>query len=136
MRCSAAVAYLHPAMERPNLVVEPWMLTHRVLFDGTRAVGVEASRLGETFEFRAEREVLLCGGAYNSPQLLQLSGIGPAEHLEMREVEVLLDQPDVGENLGDHPARTFGYTSTEPGPRPPPPDPGAPAAVRGPQTAP
>ena len=70
MRCSAAVAYLHPAMERPNLVVEPWMLAHRVLFEGTRAVGVEASRLGETFEFRAEREVLLCGGAYNSPQLL------------------------------------------------------------------
>jgi len=114
MRCSAAVAYLHPAMERPNLVVEPWMLTHRVLFDGTRAVGVEASRLGETFEFRAEREVLLCGGAYNSPQLLQLSGICPAEHLEMREVEVLLDQPEVGENLGDHPAVTFVYTSTEP----------------------
>src|SRR4051794_13406997 len=114
MRCSAAVAYLAPALERPNLVVEPWMLAPRVLFDGTRAVGVEASRLGETVEFRAEREVILCGGAYNSPQLLQLSGIGPAEHLEMREVEVVLDQPEVGENLGDHPAVSFVYTSTEP----------------------
>jgi choline dehydrogenase len=114
MRCSTAVAYLAPALERPNLVVEPWMLAHRVLFDGTRAVGVEASRLGEVQEFRAEREVILCGGAYNSPQLLQLSGIGPAEHLEMREIEVLLDQPEVGENLGDHPAVTFVFTSTEP----------------------
>ena len=55
---------------------------------------------------RAEREVILCGGAYNSPQLLMLSGVGPAEHLTMREVEVLLDQPAVGENLSDHPPPT------------------------------
>src|SRR5262249_9576460 len=87
MRCSAAVGYLHRAMERPNVTVEPYTLARRVLFDGTRAVGVEAMRLGEILEFRAEREVILSGGAYNSPQLLQLSGIGPAEHLEMREIE-------------------------------------------------
>jgi choline dehydrogenase len=114
MRCSAAVAYLHPAMERPNLTVEPYMLAQRVLFDGTRAVGVEAKRLGEVHEFRAEREVVLCGGTYNSPQLLQLSGIGPAEHLELREVPLVLDQPEVGENLSDHASVGFVWTSTEP----------------------
>ena len=75
-----------------------------MLFEGTRAVGVEASQLGQSQELRAEREVILCGGAYNSPQLLMLSGIGPAEHLTMREIEVLLDQPAVGENLSDHAA--------------------------------
>jgi choline dehydrogenase len=93
MRASAAVAYLHPAMERENLTVMPYMQVQRVLFEGTRAVGVQASQLGEAQELRAEREVILCGGAYNSPQLLMLSGVGPAEHLTMREVEVLLDQP-------------------------------------------
>jgi choline dehydrogenase len=114
MRASTGVVYLHPAMERPNLRVEPYMHANRVLFDGGRAVGVEAQRLGETHTFRAEREVILCGGAYNSPQLLMLSGIGPAEHLTMREIEVLLDFPEVGENLIDHPAVTFVYTGTEP----------------------
>jgi choline dehydrogenase-like flavoprotein len=114
MRASAAVAYLHPAAERPNLTVMPYMHVNRVLFDGTRAVGVEASRLGEAQELRAEREVILCGGAYNSPQLLMLSGVGPAEHLAMREVEVLLDQPAVGESLGDHPAVYGVWTTPEP----------------------
>jgi choline dehydrogenase len=85
-----------------------------VRFDGTRAVGVAAERFGEVMEFAAEREVLLCGGAYNSPQLLQLSGVGPAEHLLLREVEVVLDQPLVGENLSDHPAVTTVWTTPEP----------------------
>jgi choline dehydrogenase-like flavoprotein len=114
MRASAAVAYLHPAMERPNLTVMPYMLAERVLFDGTRAVGVQASQLGQAQEFRAEREVILCGGAYNSPQLLMLSGIGPAEHLTLREIEVLLDQPAVGANLSDHPATQLVWTTPEP----------------------
>jgi choline dehydrogenase len=114
MRASAAVAYLRPAAERPNLEVMPYMHVRRVLFEGTRAVGVEASRLGETHELRAEREVILCGGAYNSPQLLMLSGVGPAEHLTMREIEVLLDQPQVGENLSDHPAAQLVWTTPEP----------------------
>jgi choline dehydrogenase len=114
MRASTAVAYLHPVAERPNLTVMPYMLAHRVLFDGTRAVGVEAARLGELSEFRAEREVILCGGAYNSPQLLMLSGIGPAEHLQLREVEVLLDFPEVGENLSDHPGAQTVWTTPEP----------------------
>jgi choline dehydrogenase len=114
MRASAAVAYLHPAMERPNLTVMPYMHVNRVLFEGTRAIGVEASRLGEAQELRAERETILCGGAYNSPQLLMLSGVGPAEHLTMREIEVLLDQPAVGENLSDHAAVYNVFTTPEP----------------------
>jgi choline dehydrogenase len=114
LRASAAVAYLHPAMERPNLTVMPYMQVERLLFEGTRAVGVEASRLGEVQQLRAEREVILCGGAYNSPQLLMLSGVGPAEHLAMREVELLLDQPAVGENLSDHAASFAVWTTPEP----------------------
>jgi choline dehydrogenase len=114
MRASAAVAYLHPAMERPNLTVLPYMHVHRVLFEGTRAVGVVAAQLGQLTEYRAEREVILCGGAYNSPQLLMLSGIGPAEHLVQRQVGVLLDQPEVGENLSDHPATQGVWTTEEP----------------------
>ena len=114
MRASAAVCYLHPVRERENLTVMPYMHVQRVLFDGTRAVGVEASQLGQLQELRAEREVILCGGAYNSPQLLMLSGVGPAEHLTMREIEVLLDQPAIGENLSDHPAAQLVWTTPEP----------------------
>jgi choline dehydrogenase len=113
-RASAAVAYLHPAMERANLTVMPHMLVQRVLFEGQRAVGVQASQLGESQELRAAREVILCGGAYNSPQLLMLSGVGPAEHLTMREIEVLLDQPAIGENLSDHAAAQLVWTTPEP----------------------
>jgi len=114
MRASAAVAYLHPAMERANLRVMPYMQVLRVLFEGKRAVGVQASQLGRMEEFSAQREVILCGGAYNSPQLLMLSGVGPAEHLTLREIEVLLDQPAVGENLSDHPATQLVWTTPEP----------------------
>jgi choline dehydrogenase len=113
MRASTAVAYLHPAMERENLTVMPYMLVQRLLFEGTRAVGVQASQLGQVQELRAEREVILCGGAYNSPQLLMLSGVGPAEHLTMREIEVLLDQPAVGENLSDHAGAYAVWTTPE-----------------------
>ncbi len=101
-RCSAAVAYLHPAMDRPNLTVETHLQVERVVFDGMRAVGVEGQRLGEMLRFDASREVILAGGAYNSPQLLMLSGIGPAEHLASRLIEPLLDRPMVGRNLQDH----------------------------------
>lgn len=112
LRASAAAAYLHPASARPNLHVLTHMLVHRVLFEGARAVGVEASQLGHVQELRAQREVILCGGAYNSPQLLMLSGVGPAEHLTLRELEVVLDQPAVGENLSDH-AATYAVWGTE-----------------------
>ena len=115
MRASASVAYLHPAMaERPNLTVMPFMHVTRVLFEGNRAVGVEATQLGEARELRAEREVILSGGTFNSPQLLMLSGVGPAEHLAMREVETLLDQPAVGQNLSDHACAYGVWTANEP----------------------
>jgi choline dehydrogenase-like flavoprotein len=114
MRASAAVAYLHPASERENLTVMPYMRVDRIIFEGNRAVGVEASQLGTIRQLRAEREVILCGGAYNSPQLLMLSGVGPAEHLALREVEPLLDQPAVGENLSDHAASFAVWTTPEP----------------------
>ena len=114
LRASAAAAYLHPVMERPNLTVMPYMQVHKVLFEGARAIGVLAAQLGQPQELRAEREVILCGGTYNSPQLLMLSGVGPAEHLTLREIEVLLDLPAIGENLSDHAATYTVYTTPEP----------------------
>jgi choline dehydrogenase len=113
-RCSAAVAYLHPATPRPNLVVETHMQVHRVLFEDGRAVGVQAARLGELHELRAQREVILCGGTYNSPQLLMLSGVGSAELLTMLQIPVVQDLPGVGQNLQDHPAAGLTWTHDEP----------------------
>src|SRR6185312_4254351 len=101
-RCSAAVAYLHPAMSRPNLRVETNALAAKVLFEGKRAVGVEFIQNGERKTAKASREVILSGGAVNSPQLLQLSGIGPAALLQERGIAVVQDSPGVGENLQDH----------------------------------
>ena len=89
-------------MDRPNLTVETHLQVERVVFEGMRAVGVEGQRLGEALRFDAAREVILAGGAYNSPQLLMLSGIGPAEHLATRLIEPILDRPMVGRNLQDH----------------------------------
>jgi choline dehydrogenase len=108
-RCSAAVAYLHGVMERPNLRVETEALTTRVLFDGTRAVGVEYIQGGEQKQARASAEVILAGGAVNSPQLLQLSGIGPAALLKDHGIDVVADLPGVGENLQDHYVITSTY---------------------------
>jgi choline dehydrogenase len=102
MRCSAAVAYLHPALARPNLTLVPNALVTRVLFEDGRAVGVEALLDGASQALRAKREVVLSAGTYNTPQLLMLSGIGPAEHLREHGIHVRLDQPDVGGNLTDH----------------------------------
>jgi choline dehydrogenase len=102
MRCSTAVAYLHPALPRANLDLVPLAFVTRVLFDGTRASGVEAIVDGKPTELRAAREVILCAGAYQSPQLLMLSGVGPADDLSALGIEVRLDQPAVGGNLQDH----------------------------------
>ena len=113
MRCSAAVAYLHPAMGRPNLTVLTDALCTRILFDGDRAAGVEVERGGELSELRAEREVLLCAGAYNSPQVLMLSGIGVAGELQAYGIQTRADLP-VGENLQDHLNVGIGFlTDTE-----------------------
>ncbi len=101
-RHSAAVAYLHPAMGRANLKVETRALTTRVIFEGRRAVGVEYLQNGVRKIAKARREVILAGGAINSPQLLQLSGIGPGELLRDHGIEVVADLPGVGENLQDH----------------------------------
>jgi len=101
-RCSAAVGYLRPAMRRSNLTVEIHALAHRVLTEGKRAVGVAFSQNGTLRTARARREVLLCGGSINSPQLLQLSGIGPADLLAENGIAVVHDLPGVGENLQDH----------------------------------
>jgi len=101
-RCSAAVAYLRPAMKRSNLRVEIRALAHRILFEGRRAVGLEYSQSGVVHRVRARREVLLAGGSINSPQLLQLSGIGPGQLLQEHGIAVVHDLPGVGENLQDH----------------------------------
>jgi choline dehydrogenase len=101
-RCSASVAFLHPVMARPNLTVECGVQVERVRFDGTRAVGVDARRLGEVLSFDCQGEVILAAGAYQSPQLLMLSGIGHAEHLGTRLIPPLVHLPEVGQNLQDH----------------------------------
>jgi choline dehydrogenase-like flavoprotein len=101
LRCSAADAYLHPAMQRANLTVLTDAHCTRVLFDGDRATGVEVERGGQLSQLRAEREVILSAGAYNSPQLLMLSGIGIAAELQAYGIQPRADLP-VGENLQDH----------------------------------
>jgi len=101
-RCSAAVAYLHPAMTRPNLDVRTNALALRILFDGGRAVGVEYSAHGAIHTIRARREIILAGGAINSPQLLQLSGIGDASLLSALGIRPVFHSPQVGRNLQDH----------------------------------
>ena len=110
MRCSAAAAFLRPAMERPNLTVISDALATRILFDGNRATGVEIVRHGKAEEIRAETEVIVAAGAYNSPQLLMLSGIGPAGDLTMLQIPVRADLP-VGEGLQDHPAVAMSWIS-------------------------
>jgi len=103
-RWSTADAYLRPALERSNLTVRTHALVGRIVFEGTRAVGVSYSRHGEETLVRASSEIILSGGAVNSPQLLLLSGVGPSEHLRDMDIEVVAHLPGVGENLHDHPA--------------------------------
>ncbi|MBV9208865.1 MAG: GMC family oxidoreductase N-terminal domain-containing protein [Actinobacteria bacterium] len=102
-RCSAAAGYLHPVMARANLTVLTEALVTSVIIDGGRATGVRYLRQGQPQTARARAEVILCGGAVNSPQLLMLSGIGPADHLRQQGIEVRADSPGVGANLSDHP---------------------------------
>jgi len=102
-RQSTAKSYLAPAMKRSGLTVLTHAQTTRVLLEKDRAVGVEFRHEGQLKTARATREVILSGGSYNSPQLLMLSGIGPADHLREVGVEVLHDLPGVGQNLSEHP---------------------------------
>ncbi len=113
MRCSTAVAYLHPAMSRPNLKVITGALATRILFDGGRASGVEIARNGALEQIHAGVEVIVAAGAYNSPQLLMLSGIGPADDLAALQIPVRQDLP-VGIGLQDHPMVFMSWrTDTE-----------------------
>src|SRR6201996_280647 len=101
-RASVAVAYLRPAKARQNLHVETSALAERILFEGRRAVGVAYRAAGIPRTARARKEILISGGAFNSPQLLQLSGVGPAELLRQHGIDVVLDAPGVGHDLQDH----------------------------------
>jgi choline dehydrogenase len=101
-RASTAVAYLRPAKGRSNLHVETSALAQRIVFDGRRAAAIEYRQAGTLRTARARKEILVSGGAFNSPQLLQLSGVGPGELLRKHDIDVVLDAPGVGHDLQDH----------------------------------
>jgi choline dehydrogenase len=101
-RCSTATAYLRPARRRPGLRIETDAHATRVVFDGLRAIGIRYRKGDVTHEVRARREVLLCAGTFQSPQLLQASGVGPASHLRELDIPVVLGLDGIGENLQDH----------------------------------
>jgi 4-pyridoxate dehydrogenase len=115
-RCSAADAYLRPALPRENLKVAIEALVTRLVFDGRRAAGVDYVRHGKTVTAHAEREVILCGGVINSPQLLMLSGIGDADALRGHGIDVKVALPGVGKNLQDHISASVAYARKTPGP--------------------
>ncbi|MGI9600363.1 MAG: choline dehydrogenase [Acidimicrobiales bacterium] len=112
-RLSAARAYLHPVLDRPNLEVITRAHTNRVVFDGTRAVGVEYRHRGRNVVAHG-REIVACGGAFNSPQLLQLSGVGDPEHLTGLGIDVVSALPGVGHNMQDHLEVYIQYACTQP----------------------
>ncbi|HUO34907.1 MAG TPA: choline dehydrogenase [Candidatus Acidoferrum sp.] len=113
-RHSAADAFLRPAMRRPNLTVTINSLVSQILIEKSRARGVRYIQSGVVREARTEREVILAGGTVNSPQLLLLSGIGPADELRKLGVQPVLNLPGVGKNLQDHPMVSTGYLCTRP----------------------
>ncbi|MFW2384172.1 MAG: choline dehydrogenase [Acidimicrobiales bacterium] len=112
-RLSAARAYLHPVMDRPNLTVLTRARANKLLFEGNTCVGVEYRRNFRTHTVRS-KEVISCGGAFNTPQLLQLSGIGDPEHLQSLGIEMVADLPGVGENMQDHLEVYIQYACKEP----------------------
>jgi choline dehydrogenase len=112
-RHNAARAYVHPVKKRKNLTVKCYSTANRILFEGKKAVGVEFKRLGKT-QYAYANEIISCGGAINSPQLLQLSGIGNAEELRGHGIEVIHDLPGVGENLQDHLELYVQYACKQP----------------------
>ena len=114
VRESTAKAYLHPAMERPNLDVITGALVHSVAFEGTRAVGINFLSEGKDQMVRCEREVILCAGAIQSPQILMLSGVGAASELMKHGISVVCDSPGVGRNLGDHIEYIVAYDCLKP----------------------
>ncbi len=115
-RCTGSVAYLRPALNRPNLTVRIGVLATHLVFEGARAVGIEYLNGTARETVRAEREVLLCGGVINSPQLLMLSGIGAPDELATHGIGVRVALPGVGKNLQDHISAAVAYSRKEPGP--------------------
>ena len=114
LRHSAATAYLNPARQRVNLTAIPHAFVTKLNFDGTRCTGLSYEKDGETHCVKAKREVILCGGAVNSPQLLMLSGVGPQRHLAEFGIDVVIDLPGVGQNLQDHCKTPVAYHVTQP----------------------
>ncbi|MEG4593873.1 GMC family oxidoreductase N-terminal domain-containing protein [Microcoleus sp. F8_C2] len=112
-RHSVAAAFLVPILDRPNLTTQTGALATRLLFEGTRAIGVEYLHNGAIHQVRVNREVILCGGAFDSPKLLMLSGIGNAEELRSLNIPVVVDLPGVGQNLQDHLSVSVAHQSTQ-----------------------
>jgi choline dehydrogenase len=112
-RHSAAAAFLKPILQRPNLTVTMGALVNRLLFEGNRAVGVEYLHEGTLHQVRVNQEVILSAGAFDSPKLLMLSGIGNAEHLRSLGIPVVVDLPGVGQNLQDHPLVPVAHQITQ-----------------------
>ncbi|HEY9624646.1 MAG TPA: GMC family oxidoreductase N-terminal domain-containing protein [Crinalium sp.] len=112
-RHSAAAAFLIPILDRPNLIVQTGAAVTRLLFEKTRAVGVEYLHQGTLHQVFVNREIILSAGVFDSPKLLMLSGIGSAEHLQALNIPVIADLPGVGQNLQDHPLVGVGYQSTQ-----------------------
>lgn len=113
-RSSASQAFIRPARNRPNLTIITRAHVTRIVIDNGRATGVDYRRDGKNETARADREVILSGGAYASPQLLMLSGIGPADHLREMGIETVLDLPGVGQNLQEHPLVPMGFAGKKP----------------------
>ncbi len=116
LRCSAAVAYLRPALRRENLTLSTNSLVLEIIFEGTRATGVRYSRDGRTMTAHTEGEVILCGGVINSPHLLMLSGIGDPDELAEHDIECKIAAPGVGKNLQDHMSVGVEYERKTDGP--------------------
>jgi choline dehydrogenase len=112
-RWSTAAAYLHPVADRSNLTVLTKTLTRGIIFSGSRAVGIEAQSEGEISTYEASREVILSAGAFNSPQLLLLSGVGDPTHLNSHYIRVIADVPAVGQYLENHPIVPIKYATPE-----------------------
>ncbi|NWH09648.1 MAG: choline dehydrogenase [Alphaproteobacteria bacterium] len=113
-RWSAAAAFLQPVLGRANLTIACEAMTTRVLFERNRAVAVEYVQRGQKIQVRAEREIIVCGGAVQSPQILMLSGVGPADYLRKFDIPVTADVPGVGQNLQDHLDAIVAYECLQP----------------------
>lgn len=113
-RASTAIAYVQPARRRGNLELLSDTIAARIIIEGSRARGVEIVKNGVCETIWAEREIILCGGTVNSPQLLMLSGIGPPDHLSRLGIPVVVDTPEVGRNLQNHPSYALRFACSQP----------------------